>query len=141
MLEPTLTYAILGVWSWSLLQFCFVLGAAAGGDGGEQGSRRRKKSAREGERAEQPNAECRQNCDEVVKFFGRVLFSIIVRPRPFNIRIVFLSFHSSSWRSSEGGGKCYPEHDSARHLPMIFKVPLYDHCIRDWQHPPGPFLL
>ena len=43
MLEPTLTYAILGVWSWSLLQFCFVLGAAAGG---EQG-RRRKKSARE----------------------------------------------------------------------------------------------
>ena len=46
MLEPTLTYAILGVWSWSLLQFCFVLGAAAG-DGGEQ-SRRRKKSAREG---------------------------------------------------------------------------------------------
>ena len=38
MLEPTLTYAILGVWSWSLLQFCFVLGAAA-----EQ--RRRKQSA------------------------------------------------------------------------------------------------
>lgn len=27
MLEPTLTYAVLGVWSWSLLQFCLVLGA------------------------------------------------------------------------------------------------------------------
>ncbi len=27
MLEPMLTYAILGVWSWSLLQFCLVLGA------------------------------------------------------------------------------------------------------------------
>lgn len=27
MLEPALTYAILGVWSWSLLQFCLVLGA------------------------------------------------------------------------------------------------------------------
>ena len=46
MLEPTLTYAILGVWSWSLLQFCFVLGAGAGG-GGEQGRRRKKSAARE----------------------------------------------------------------------------------------------
>jgi hypothetical protein len=27
MLEPALTYAILGVWSLSLLQFCLVLGA------------------------------------------------------------------------------------------------------------------
>lgn len=28
MLEPMLTYAVLGVWSWSLLQFCLVLGAS-----------------------------------------------------------------------------------------------------------------
>ena len=99
MLEPTLTYAILGVWSWSLLQFCFVLGAAAGGDGGEQGSRRRKKSAREGERAEQPNAECRQNCDEVVKFFGRVLFSIIVKPRPFTLGFQKCAFYRAPGKS------------------------------------------
>ena len=28
MLEPKLTYAILGVWSWSLLQFCLVFGGS-----------------------------------------------------------------------------------------------------------------
>jgi len=28
MLEPSLTYAILGVWTWSLMQFCLVLGAS-----------------------------------------------------------------------------------------------------------------
>ena len=31
MLEPLLTYAILGVWSWSLLQFGLVLGASSSG--------------------------------------------------------------------------------------------------------------
>ena len=64
MLEPTLTYAILGVWSWSLLQFCFVLGAAGAG-GGEQGRRRKKSAARE-EKEEKEG--CRESQTDSVKF-------------------------------------------------------------------------
>ena len=62
MLEPTLTYAILGVWSWSLLQFCFVLGAAAG----SEQSRRGKKSAREEEKEENEGRKRQMsNCDGI----------------------------------------------------------------------------
>ena len=43
MLEPALTYAILGVWSWSLLQFCLVLG------GGHRGRKARLTSMAPGE--------------------------------------------------------------------------------------------
>ena len=87
MLEPTLTYAILGVWSWSLLQFCFVLGAAAGG---EQG-RRRKKSAREEENEGREKDRCCQiqfshqgeNMDSYISF----LTSFILANRNMGFKV------------------------------------------------------
>ena len=41
---------------------------------------------------------------------------------------------------SELDEKFYTGHDSPRHLCTIFKVSLFGHCIRSWQHQSSPAL-
>ena len=41
---------------------------------------------------------------------------------------------------SELDEKFYTGHDSPRHLCTIFKVTLFGHCIRSWQHQSSPAL-